>query len=196
MAKLCDKDVSGIPKIIHFVHLGSSIRPRSIQDFASMNPSFRVMVWNERNIRSLGMAIDTIPHASYAGKSNLIRLHAVFRHGGIYLDTDMVPHKRLDPLLAHSAFAAHQKDGLICNAFFGATPNHPWIMAQIRFAHKFSKWDAGWGPKLMTVCTKPRLGVTMLDPNVCYPYSWDDESRKVHKDTIVEHLWAKSWLKQ
>jgi hypothetical protein len=84
---------------------------------------------------------DPIPPASFpetaplwdrceygAQKANLIRLEALYRLGGVYLDADIEPLANLDHLLGEP-FAAWEDGSVVSNAVMGFPPFHPALRA-------------------------------------------------------------------
>jgi hypothetical protein len=67
------------------------------------------------------------PVRRYAHKADVIRLERLLRHGGIYLDVDVLVHESFDPLLGHSAVMGLEGEGGLCNAVILAEPEAPFI---------------------------------------------------------------------
>src|SRR4029079_13347754 len=59
--------------------------------------------------------------------ADLVRLEALWRWGGIYVDSDCEPFRPLDSLLGVPAFAAWEDSRSVPNAVLGAAPGHPAI---------------------------------------------------------------------
>ena len=73
--------------------------------------------------------IDTLPLSS--SKSNLIRMAALWKYGGIYLDADTVTIQDLVDLRTHTAFCGLEH--VVLSQFFYQSPNPlKWIWAGIR----------------------------------------------------------------
>ena len=154
-------------------------------------------VWDEVSIGELGLDYHDLKkrYLNDAGVSNVVRLHAVHKDGGIWLDADFKAHKSLMPLFAWTgAWAAEQEPGRLCNAAFGAPPSHPWIKAQIDLMPQYERINAYGGVDCMNAV--PREDLTIIPSHWVYSYRWDDapEKRIPHPDAIVEHLWHGSWL--
>lgn len=80
-----------------------------------------------------------LPHCEQgAFRADLIRLEALYLHGGIYLDSDVELFKTLDPLLNLEVFAvseaADEKNGHAMNAIMGATPKNPIIYEMLQLS--------------------------------------------------------------
>jgi hypothetical protein len=89
-----------IPKIIHQIWIGKAPRPdewiETVKDFADKY-DYKYMLWDEDDIDKLGIdSVDGLRdiYKSFdhqlAGKADIIRLLALYKHGGIYIDADSV----------------------------------------------------------------------------------------------------------
>ncbi len=191
-----------IPKIIHQIHLGdppSAETEAMIQTLRDKNPDFKHILWTEPDLARIGFNAKSLQevYPTYAGVSNALRIHLIAIYGGIYADTDIECLQPLDCLTRYDAFGAIQDtQGRICNAFFGACPNHPWITWQRGAMDGCRGLCAAWGVDLMSIA--PREGVEIIDSNLCYPWKWDDpkELWVAKPESLVVHHWAGSWLKQ
>jgi hypothetical protein len=63
----------------------------------------------------------------YAHKADVIRLERLIRHGGIYLDADVLVHESFDPLLDHSMVMGMEGKGGLCNAVILAEKGAPFL---------------------------------------------------------------------
>lgn len=135
-----------------------------------------------------------------AQRADLIRLEALLRHGGVYIDSDVELYRPLDSLLACEAFAAWEDRSAICNAVLGARPDHPAI------ADCFGlNLEAAGGPDLcesIEIVTRVlawRDDVLVLPPATFYPYHWTERSRRyddhraLNPWTFGAHHWARGW---
>jgi mannosyltransferase OCH1-like enzyme len=190
-----------IPHIIHQVWLGRKPIPSdqlkymaTLTKYCKEWPNWTICLWTDDDLHELGITQEMLCYGSPAANSNLVRLLAVFMYGGIYLDTDCEVIGDLESLRDHNAWTAPQVDGLLCNACFGARKGHPWLLWQIMNFQPCLQDDAGCGPRTMTKA--PREDLTIIDPRICYPFSWDTltAERIAHHSSIIIHHWAKSWL--
>lgn len=60
-----------------------------------------------------------------AQKAGLIRLEALHRDGGVYVDSDVEPFRSLEPLLGLPAFAGWEDESTVPDAVLGCEPGHP-----------------------------------------------------------------------
>lgn len=90
----------GIQKIIHQIWLGTNAPPKewiqTVKDFATKY-KYKYKLWSESNIDTLDWK--SIPglreeyakfNKEMAGRADIIRLLALYQHGGIYIDADSV----------------------------------------------------------------------------------------------------------
>lgn len=146
--------MSQIPKLIHFCWLSDEPKPDKIrycmQSWKKHLTGFEFAIWDTESfdINSVPFVKEACEAKKWAYACDYIRLYALYNHGGIYLDSDVLVHKSFEPFLAHSAFSSvefhshlffdsiiegrkgNDTDGLgIEAAVLGAVAGHPWIKA-------------------------------------------------------------------
>lgn len=139
--------------------------------------------------------------ANGAQFADLIRLEALIRWGGVYVDQDVEPLRPLDPLLPLGAFAAWEDPRSVPNAVMGAVPDHPAIrecLATMLERLPGDTWKAG--PGVLTDVLPGRSDVLLLPPGSFYPYHYREKDRagedfaKTQPWAFVVHHWWGSWL--
>jgi len=211
-----------IPPILHFVWVGPGPMPsehrRFIEGWRELMPDWRIMAWTDAQIdwsvRYLQQAYAT---RGWNRISNYMRMHALFEHGGFYLDTDVELVKRLEPLCGERAVLGFQSveptPSWVNGAVFGAEPGHPFVGRLLR---AFRQEMPGWrrmgdqhGPGLITRLLRDEglshyedrpqevAGVTLMPVNRFYPYHWTEEFSPacVTPDTYAVHHWEGGWGK-
>ena len=188
------------PKLVHQIWLGPQ-RPHIEfhRELAIKNPDYSVVLWRERDLIGLGVDLNGLYDKfwSHASVSNMLRLMIVKKYGGFYLDMDMEPIKPIDCLrqVYGNAAAADQGDGRICNAFFNAPPDHPWVNWQIEHgAGDCNPHDAAWGVYTMTKA--PRYGLYLVPTELVYPFHYDAVDKSVGENAVLVHHWDGSWTKK
>jgi hypothetical protein len=94
-----------IPKIIHYCWLSSDPYPESIQrcidSWKRYLPDYKLFLWNfQRFPRGKSKWVDQAFDAhKYAFAADYIRLYALYKYGGIYLDSDVEVLRSFDDLL-------------------------------------------------------------------------------------------------
>jgi len=139
---------------------------------------------------------------SGAQKAGLIRLEALYRWGGIYVDSDVELYRSLEPLLGVDAFAAWEDPKVIPDAVLGARPGHPAFAVLLERARAEILAGAGaWasGPGITTAVFPGRPDVLLLPPGSFYPYHYTEKDRRDEDHAAGQpwalgaHHWAHSW---
>lgn len=188
-----------IPKTIHHVYCGAPVPPvmaAYMQTAIDLNPTWERRLWTADNLDELGLNYDKLLAVFEAPVhvSDYVRLAALLKFGGIYLDSDVEVVRPLDSLLDNLAVAATQDDtGQICPAVFGAHSSHRWVKWQIDHAESYSRPNHPWNVTLMT--DAPRSGLTLVPTDTFYPWLWNapKEDRKPTENTLCIHHWKGSW---
>ena len=103
-----------IPKRIHYCWFGKSDFPelaqRCIASWHQFMPDFEYKLWNEDNfdVKSHPYTEEAYAEGKYAFVSDYVRLYALEREGGMYLDVDFMVYKSFEVLLAYKAFAGFE----------------------------------------------------------------------------------------
>lgn len=122
-----------IPKIIHYVWVGGNPKPKNIQKcmktWKKHLSDYKIIEWNESNfdIHENKYVEQAYKAKKWAFVSDYIRAKAIYEHGGIYLDTDVLVLDDLHELLNDRAFVGFENKENPFTAVFGAEPNHPLI---------------------------------------------------------------------
>lgn len=145
---------------------------------------------------------------SGASLADLIRLEALWRWGGIYVDSDFEPFASFEPLLPLQAFAAWEDHRTVPNAVMGARREHPAIrlcLDEAKRAVRRSTWDGG--PGVTTKVLVGRPDVLLFPPGTFYPVHYrdpdrdalmaaTDQLRQLQPWALGLHRYAGSWLKR
>lgn len=117
-----------IPKVINYCWFGGNKKTKliekCIESWKKYCPDYEIVEWNENNF---DININTYVKEAYENKkwafvSDYARLYAIYKNGGIYLDTDVELIKNLDDLLEYNLFLASENNVLINTGLgFGAT---------------------------------------------------------------------------
>lgn len=137
----------------------------------------------------------------YSGRqlADHVRLEALFKHGGVYVDSDVCPMRSIQPLLHLGCFIGREDDEWCCNAVLGAEPEHPAVAAMIERMLSFSiDFPEEMGTRSVSAVASARSDVSMLARTVLFPYRASD--RELHTDWPVPeeypeaftvHRWAR-----
>lgn len=125
--------MNSIPKIIHYCWFGGKDKSADILGFIDgwkkIHPDFEFREWNESNFD-----LDLYPYAKeahevgrFAFVTDVVRLHALYYFGGIYMDTDVELLKPFNEYLSHEAFTGCETSAMCVTGTIGAKAGNHWI---------------------------------------------------------------------
>ncbi len=192
-----------IPKIIHYCWFGKSPQGELIEgcikSWKKQCPDYTIITWDETSfdVESHPFTSKMYQERKFAFVADYVRLIALSRDGGIYLDTDMLLVQPLDTLLDTSLLLGKESDAFISCGMIGATPQHPFI------ENMRAKYDTMTelrpNPVIMTELynTMHPSEATVLPPKAFYPYDahhiHEYQGQNLGKDVYGVHLWNYSW---
>jgi inositol phosphorylceramide mannosyltransferase catalytic subunit len=198
-----------IPRIIHRVWLGSEAMPEEYLRFGESwrehHPDWEIRTWTDSDLPPL-----TYPDAlercrNYGEASDVLRYEALYRYGGVYVDTDVECRRSLEPLIADvSAFGAWQRPGVVGSAVVGSVPGHPAIAEVLRTVCE----GAGSGPQVeatgpvaLTRVFEKADDVKLFGPETFFPYDYweipldpDVDAAEGAPDAYAIHHWHATWV--
>ena len=124
-----------IPRIIHYCWLSEDPVPRKMKQYIAgwkkLLPDYRFVKWDLKSFDkdSSVWVREAVAEKKYAFASDFIRIYAVYKYGGIYLDMDVEVLKPFDELLKEPyMFACESPDGRLIEAgCFGAKEHDPFL---------------------------------------------------------------------
>ena len=124
-----------IPKIIHFCWFGGSDLPNEtkqyIRTWRKVLKGYKIHQWSEKNF-DLSAAPEYVKKKKkkkkYAFVSDYVRIHALKKYGGVYLDTDVEIIRDFSKYLEDSDLVlGFESNRLLTTAFIASVPRHPLI---------------------------------------------------------------------
>lgn len=197
-----------IPKVIHYIWFGGKPLPaefgKYLEEWRRRLPGYEIKRWDENNfdIDEYNYAREAYDMRQYAFVGDVARLHILYNHGGIYLDTDIEVLKSFDPFLHNKSFIGYESDA-IGTGVIGAEAGTPWLKTFLDNYRKrhFISW---WGhpnrrpqPKTLTQAVMP--AVPEAGRPEIYPIDyfcakdWHDGSIHTTENTVCIHHYAKTW---
>ncbi len=127
-----DSDLRSIPKIIHYCWFGKGELPLEIEECVNswnILKDYKIIRWDESNcsFEENEFVKKAYSDKKYAFVSDYYRLKALYEYGGIYLDTDVIVKKELDPLLNNNVLLGFSYDCCIGTAVIGARKGNDFI---------------------------------------------------------------------
>jgi hypothetical protein len=122
-----------IPKKIHYCWLSEDQFPTLISNCISSwkkyLPDYEFVLWdtNKFNLDNSNWVKQAFNTKKYAFAADYIRLYAVYKFGGIYLDSDVEVLKSFNDLLNLPYFVGSEGRGEIEAGVFGAEKNCEWL---------------------------------------------------------------------
>ena len=206
-----------IPRIVHYCWLGHGPKPsfvnRCIATWQKCLETYQIIEWNEEkfDIHSSCYAEEAYKRRKFAFVSDVIRGHALYEHGGIYLDIDVEVLKSFDPLLQHRSIWGFEAGNFVSTSTIGAEKGHELIKAYLdQYANRHfvlpdGSCDVTTNVTVVTNLLRER-GLNLDnsrqligDNNVVFPQSWfspyDYRVGKLHNldNAYAIHHFAVTW---
>lgn len=208
-----------IPKIIHFCWYGggaySETIKKCIRSWETLLPDYEIRRWDESNTPFESMPFLKILYKQkrWAFIADYVRLYAIFKHGGIYLDTDVEVIKPFDSLLHEEAFIAFQTEiGAskfpFNTAVIGCQKGNSFVEQCLKETEKLQrmKYHPMAAPNVSsavllgdyhvdTYKTQRLKDVLVLTKDYFYPFSWLETYHEsfLTANTLAIHWWEDSW---
>jgi len=195
-----------IPRVIHYCWFGRGPLPElaeaCIRSWRDQCPDFELRLWNEESFDVASHPFTQSAYAAhkYAFVSDYVRALALYRDGGIYLDTDVQLKGPLAGFLEHRAFGGFETRGLVMSAVWGSEPGHRWPDEVMRH-YDGRSWSSGEPPNTRAVSSllETRFGIDLgrnerqlgSDGVVIYPSSMFCLDLP---QNVATHHFAGSWL--
>lgn len=135
------KNKTNIPKIIHYMWIGSKTPDdvkKNIETWKKFCPDYTFMEWNEKNfdMNLCPFVKGAYENKKYAFVSDYVRIWAIKKYGGIWLDTDVELIKSLDTFLNCKAFIGFENEANLEASTFGFPKNDPTVSMLLDFYNK------------------------------------------------------------
>lgn len=121
-----------IPKNIHYCWFGKTSLPedaqRCIASWKKFCPDYEIVEWNETkiNLSALPLYVQQAYAAQkWAFVADYVRLYALIRYGGVYMDTDVELVAPLDRFMNQAAFAGLEDASHVATCVMACEPEFP-----------------------------------------------------------------------
>lgn len=122
-----------IPKIIHYCWFGRKPKPEKVIEFINTwkkhCPDYEIIEWNEDNfdVNQMPFTKEAYKTRKYAFVSDVCRLFALIKFGGIYLDTDVRVLKSFDDYINYKSFIGKEFPFKVSTAVIGSERDCKWL---------------------------------------------------------------------
>ncbi len=100
-----------IPKIIHLCWVGGGKYPveirECIESWQHFLPDYEIKLWDRKAVEDIGCAFanEAMEAGKWAFAADAVRFYAVWKYGGIYMDSDILVLRRFDEYIPAKGFA-------------------------------------------------------------------------------------------
>lgn len=136
-----------IPKIVHYCWFGKKEKPESVKkcidSWKKFLPDYELMEWNEDNfnIDKLQYTKEAYAARKYAFVSDVARIEALYRYGGIYMDTDVEVLKSFSPLLDARCILGMEEKEYVATSFMAFEKGHSLVKQFLNLYENLSFYD-------------------------------------------------------
>ncbi len=122
-----------IPKIIHYCWFGGNPLPseaqKCIDSWKRFLPDYKIKEWNESNfdINSNQYVKEAYKSRKFAYVTDYVRLYALAKEGGIYMDSDVEVLKSYNPFLHHVAFSGFENNNFVPTGMMASVAGGKWV---------------------------------------------------------------------
>ena len=207
-----------IPKIIHYCWFGGNpLPPLAIKCIASWKkylPEYEIKEWNEDNfdLEEYPFAKEALANKKFAFISDVCRLYALKKEGGIYMDTDVEVLKSLDVFLNKPAFSGFENDDFVPTGIMASEKGGQWTSEMLSYYDNRSfilpngELDTTSNTFIITQLMKAKgfvmnnkfqeiEGYVTFYPNDFFcPKSYKTGNIELTENSYCIHHFAKSWI--
>lgn len=197
-----------IPKRIHYCYLSDEPVPgsmrRCVESWRRMLPGYEFVKWDRERIKNISSVwvSEALAQKKYAFASDFIRIYAVYRYGGIYLDMDVEVRKPFDGLLEQPYMFAYESTDRkrIEAGCFGAERHDPFLKACLayyrdrHFVNHDGRMDMLPLSKVMgNILRKRDTGLTIYSREYFTAKDFMTGNEITGRNTYAIHHFAGSW---
>lgn len=205
-----------IPRIIHYVWFGRNPLPeeakKNIISWKKYCPGYTIIEWNEDNfpLEKYLYAKEAYEAKKWAFVSDVARLYALVKQGGIYMDTDVEVIAPLDKFLNNRAFSGFESNMGVSTGIMACEAEHPFfrnLLKEYKTAH-FVNADGILDlttnvTRITNACVRAGLKLnnkkqtiadfTLYPKDYFCPLSHDSGNLEKTNNTTTIHWFAGSW---
>lgn len=194
-----------IPKKIHYCWFGKNQKPdlvlKCIESWKKYCTDWEFIEWNEENfdVNSNPFTKKMYANKKWAFVSDYVRLNALEKFGGFYLDTDMLLLKSLNNFLNYDLVLGRESDEIISSGMIGVIKEHQYISICKDYYNNHPD-IVETIPRIMTALHEKINHIDneiILPPKTFYPFDANNikkyQGQDLGNDVYGVHLWNYSW---
>ncbi len=204
-----------IPKVIHYCWFGGKPLPDSavacIESWKKFCPDYEIKEWNENtfDISCCAYVKEAAEMKKWAFVSDYCRFYALYREGGVYMDTDVELLRSIDDL--QGAVVGFDRTGAVNSGSLRIAPAGDEICGRMLESYHTDHFIKNQEPDFTTVCAREMsifrdLGLRMdntmqvVGDTTVYPAEYfdpkDHRTGEVHvtEQTYSVHHYDSSWF--
>ena len=149
-----------------------------------------IMMKREAPTTIFGNPIHLIEH-----KSDIVRLEAVMKYGGIYHDLDVVMVRPLDPLFCYETTMGEELPGSFCNGFFMSVANATFLRLWYDSYRTFKSEQWAYHSAIIPgIIAERHPGLIHVETDTIHNPHWISyERRKLHEDGVFYNWTARNY---
>jgi mannosyltransferase OCH1-like enzyme len=192
-----------VPRTIHQIWVGPEPLPHDhhvwIEGWRRRHQGWQHRLWTEEDLPDDPIRPEILERLrAPVERADILRLEILFRHGGVYADTDLECLRPVDDLLHNHEFVGVcLKPGRATNTFLASVPGHPLLGRALRELRPMEEYRTmtssesikdGAGPPLIRRLVADYPEVRLLAPPLFFPATPEERERAY----AVHHM-ARSW---
>jgi mannosyltransferase OCH1-like enzyme len=191
-----------IPRIFHHIWLGPDPLPDDhrpwIETWRRHHPDWEHRLWTEDDLPEDPIRPEVVERLrAPVERADILRLEILYRHGGVYLDTDLECLRPIDGVLRDEEFVGVcHKPGRITNTAIASAPGHPLLEdalenvqpMEMYWTNSSERLKEVAGPLLLERLMVDYPDIKLLEPPIFFPATAEER-----EEAIAVHHMARVW---
>jgi mannosyltransferase OCH1-like enzyme len=192
-----------VPRTIHHIWVGPDPLPEDqrpyIESWRRHHPEWEHRLWTEDDLPQDPIRPEVLERLrAPVERADILRLEILYRHGGLYVDTDLECLRPIDDVLGDDAFVGVcLKPGRITNTAIASVPGHPLLERALREVRPLQVYwtmtsttsvKEAAGPPLLRRLVNDHPDVKLLEPRLFFPSTPEER-----EEAVAVHHMARVW---